>query len=179
MNKAIGITDEHVVNKIYLVKGKRIMPDSDLAALYDVGTKVLNQAVKRNLSRFPEDFMFQLTEKEWQNLRSQSVTSSWGGRRTLPFVFTEQCVAMLSSVLGSETAIHVNIQIIRVFTRMREMLLNNKSILVKIEQIEQKILKQDISQKKQEADIREIFDVLKELIRPVTATRKRIGFRKD
>ncbi|MES2689316.1 MAG: ORF6N domain-containing protein [Bacteroidota bacterium] len=179
MNKAIGITDEHVVNKIYLVKGKRIMLDSGLAALYDVGTKVLNQSVKRNLSRFPEDFMFQLTEKEWQNLRSQTVTSSWGGRRTLPFVFTEQGVAMLSSVLGSETAIHVNIQIIRVFTRMREMLLNNKSILVKIEEIEQKILKQDISQKKQEEDIREIFDVLKELIRPVTATRKRIGFRKD
>lgn len=144
----------------------------------------MNQAVKRNISRFPEDFMFQLTEAEWQNLKSQIVTSSWGGRRTLPYVFTEQGVAMLSSVLGSETAIHVNIQIIRVFTRMREMLLDNKSILVKIEQIEQKMLKQDISQKKQEADIQEadiqeVFEVLKELIKPVSTPRKRIGFRKD
>lgn len=179
MNKVIGITDEHVVNKIYLVKGKRVMLDSDLAILYDVGTKVLNQAVKRNISRFPEDFMFQLSETEWQNLKSQFVTSSWGGRRTLPFAFTEQGVAMLSSVLGSETAIHVNIQIIRVFTRMREMLLSNKSILVKIEQIEKKMLKQDITQKKQEDEIREIFEVLKELIRPATVPRKRIGFRKE
>jgi len=110
MSKKLVIPDEVVMNKIYLIRGQMVMIDSDLAELYNVVTKVLNQAVKRNLLRFPADFMFQLSEKEYGNLRSQFVTSSWGGRRAFPFAFTEQGVAMLSSVLKSERAILVNIQ---------------------------------------------------------------------
>lgn len=117
-----AISDELVVSKIHTVRGHKVMLDSDLAELYQVETRVLNQAVKRNMRRFPEDFMFALTEEEWGNLKSQIVTSSWGGRRKLPLVFTEQGVAMLSSVLNSEMAVDVSIQIIRVFTKMRELL---------------------------------------------------------
>jgi hypothetical protein len=98
------------------------MLDSDLAALYEVETKVLNQAVKRNIDRFPEDFMFQLTKEEYKLLKSQNVTSSWGGRRTLPYAFTEQGIAMLSSVLKSQRAIEVNISIMRAFVKMRKMI---------------------------------------------------------
>ena len=129
-NSTVLIPDEIVMNKIYLIRGQKIMLDEDLAKLYNVQTKVLNQAVKRNAFRFPEDFMFHLNKMEFENLKSQFVTSSWGGRRNLPFAFTELGVAMLSSVLNSETAIRVNIQIIRVFTRMREMLLTHKDILL-------------------------------------------------
>ena len=134
--KELMIPDELVMNKIYFVRGQKIMLDRDLAELYGVETKVLNQAIKRNANRFPEDFMFQLTWTEFENLKSQIVTSSWGGVRKLPNAFTEQGVAMLSSVLKSETAIRVNIQIIRVFTRMREMIMKHKDILVQLEKME-------------------------------------------
>jgi hypothetical protein len=139
---------------------------------------VLNQAVRRNEKRFPADFMFQLTEEEFQNLKSQNVISSWGGTRKLPLAFTEQGVAMLSSVLNSETAIEVNIQIIRIFTRMRELLLTHKDILVKLEQIENNLLKQDMRMNKHEEDIRMIFEALKELLNPPSESRLRIGFRR-
>lgn len=112
--------------KIYLIRNQKVMLDRDLAGLYDVTTGNLNKAVKRNSLRFPEDFMFQLTEKEFKDLIFQNGTSSWGGTRKLPYAFTEQGVAMLSSVLKSERAILVNIHIIRVFTRMRELLLTHK-----------------------------------------------------
>jgi len=158
------------MNKIYLIRGQKVMVDSDLSELYNVGTKVLNQTVKRNQHRFPADFMFQLSEKEYKNLRSQFVTSSWGGRRIYPFVFTEQGVAMLSSVLKSERAILVNIHIIRVFTRMREMLLTNKDILLKVSQLEKRLTRQG-------GDIRLIFDYLKELLSSKSQTLK-IGFRR-
>src|SRR5258708_24176977 len=130
------IAEERIINKIYRIRGKKVMIDRDLAELYGVETRVLNQAVRRNERRFPDDFMFQLTEEEFENLKSQNVISSWGGTRKLPLAFTEQGVAMLSSVLNSETAIDVNIQIIRIFTRMRELLLTHKDILIKLEQIE-------------------------------------------
>jgi len=173
MSKKLAIPDEVIMNKIYLIRGQKVMLDSDLAELYNVRTKVLNQAVKRNFRRFPADFMFQLLEKEYENLRSQYVTSSWGGRRGYPFVFTEQGVAMLSSVLNSERAILVNIHIIRVFTRMREMLLTNKDILLKVSQLEKRVTRQD-------GDIRLIFDYLKELLSPEKQTLRKIGFkRKD
>ena len=120
--------------------------------------------------------MFQLTITEWLNLKSQFLTSSWGGRRTLPYAFTEQGVAMLSSVLKSETAIHVNIQIIRVFTRLREVLLTNKDILLKLEQLEKKMMRQDEHLKKHEDEIQIVFRALKQLIQQPTAPRKRIGF---
>lgn len=146
------------------------MLDKDLAELYDVPTKVLNQAVKRNAQRFPDDFMFQLSAEEFQNLKSQIVTSNWGGRRTSPNAFTEQGVAMLSSVLNSERAISVNIHIIRIFTRMREMLITHKDILLKLEQLEKKVLLHD-------DDIVLIFGYLKELLDPKAQPVRKIGFR--
>lgn len=114
-----------IENKIYLIRGQKVMLDSDLAELYSITTKVFNQAVKRNLERFPEDFMFQLTDNESKILRSQIVTSSWGGVRYLPNAFTEHGVLMLSSVLNSPRAIQVNIQIMRIFARIRQMLTDN------------------------------------------------------
>ena len=149
------------------------MLDSDLAELYGVETKVLNQAVKRNAGRFPEDFMFQLTAIEFENLKSQFVTSSWGGIRKLPYAFTEQGVAMLSGVLNSETAIRVHIQIIRVFAKMRELLLTNKDILLQLEKMEKKLTAHD-------EDITLIFKYLKQLLTPPPTPRNKIGLkRKD
>lgn len=130
---------EIIHNKIYEIRGFRVMLDFDLAELYEIETKVLKQSIKRNIIRFPKDFMFELTENEWLNLRSQFVTSSWGGTRYLPFAFTEQGVAMLSSVLRSPKAIEVNISIMRAFVQMRYFLLENKSILQSIEELKKKI----------------------------------------
>lgn len=132
------VPDELVMNKIYFIRGYKVMLDSDLAELYEVETRALNQAVSRNEERFPLDFMFELSEKEWENLKSQSVTSSWGGRRKLPSVFTEHGVLMLSSVLNSKKAIRVNIQIMRVFTRIRQMLTENTELRLAIEKLEKK-----------------------------------------
>lgn len=117
---------EEIRNRIYEVRGRQVMLDKDLAELYGVETKVLNQAVKRNSKRFPDDFMFQLKNEEWEILRSQFVTSSWGGIRYLPYAFTEQGVAMLSSVLRSDTAIEVNIRIMRTFVAVRQYLVAPK-----------------------------------------------------
>ena len=169
------ISDEAVINKIYLIPGQKVMLDSDLAKLYGIVTKNLNKAVKRNASRFPEDFMFQLTNEEYESLRFQIGTSKKGrgGIRFLPFVFTEQGVAMLSSVLNSETAVQVNIQIIRIYTKMREMLLTHKDILLKLEQLERQALENA-------DDIQLIFEYLKELLIPAEQkNRTRIGFRRD
>jgi len=141
--KAVAIPDEIVISKIYLIRGKKVMLDRDLAELYAVETKQLKRAVRRNTSRFPEDFMFELSETEFADLRSQSGTSSWGGVRYAPMAFTEQGVAMLSSVLNSERAISVNIRIIRIFTKMRDLLSSHKEILQKIESIEKKDIEQD------------------------------------
>ena len=136
-----------IENLIHVIRGQQVMIDSDLAKLYGVETKVLNQAVKRNLSRFPEDFMFQLSKDEFQGLRSQIVTSNEGNRRGgvryMPYVFTENGVAMLSSVLKSESAIKVNIQIMRAFVAMRNFLMNNVAIFQRMERIELKQLKTD------------------------------------
>ena len=118
---------EHIQRKIYEIRGQRVMLDSDLADLYGVSTKVLNQAVKRNITRFPIDFMFQLTKEETLHLRSQFVTSSWGGSRYLPYVFTENGVAMLSSVLNSEVAIQINIAIMRAFVAIRQSIASKPS----------------------------------------------------
>ena len=168
--KEIAIADEMVMQKIYIIRDQKVMLDKDLAELYGVQTKVLKQAVKRNINRFPFDFMFLLNEKETTALRSQIVTSSWGGSRYLPMAFTEQGVAMLSSILNSEQAIKVNIQIIRVFTRMRELLLTHKDVLNKLELLEEKYLRHEM-------DIQTIFEYLKKLIS--TGERKPIkGFRK-
>jgi len=166
--KNLIIPKEIIENKIFLIRGKKVMFDRDLAMLYGVKTFVLNQAVKRNIKRFPEDFMFQLTKEELENLKSHFVISSWGGVRKMPFAFTEQGVAMLSSVLKNDQAIRVNIQIMRTFTKIREMIVSNKALREKIEKMERKY------DNKFKVD----FDVIKRLvekdaIKPV----KIIGFR--
>jgi hypothetical protein len=170
MGKTIRITDDILLDRIHFIRDQKAMLDRDLAELYGVETKVLNQSVSRNIKRFPEDFMFQLTLKEFENLKSQFVTSSWGGVRKLPFVFTEQGVAMLSSVLNSERAIQVNIQIMRLYTRMRSLLLNHKDLLLKIEKIESKISSHD-------EHIKILFDYLKNLLQEEDKPRKQVGFK--
>jgi len=148
------------------------MLDEDLAELYQVPTGRLNEQVKRNIARFPADFMFQLTKEEFENLKSQNATSSWGGRRKLPSAFTEHGVLMLSSVLNSERAVSVNIQIMRIYTKMREMLMTNQEILLKLEQLERQTFQNS-------DDIQMIFTALKELLNPPQEPRPRIGFRRQ
>lgn len=170
------ITDNKIVERIYLLRGQKVMIDNDLAEMYGVDTKVLNQAVKRNAQRFPEDFMFQLTKNEWEALRSQFVTLELKekGRakypKYLPKAFTEQGVAMLSSGLRSETAIQVNIQIIRVYTRIRQLLFDNKDLWRKLEKIEQDVIKKD-------DEIKAIFKILKKLLVQEEKPREPIGFK--
>ena len=174
-NKELMIPDELVMNRIYLIRGQKVMLDRDLAELYGVETKRLKEAIRRNIDRFPEDFMFEMTLEELENWRTQFATSNSEkmGLRRPPFCFTEQGVAMLSSVLKSETAIRVNIQIIRIFTRMREMIMNHKDILLQLEKIEKKLAGHD-------DDITLIFQYLKQLLNPPSPSRQRIGFkRKD
>ena len=146
------------------------MLDSDLAELYDVPTKRVNEAVRRNAERFPEDFMFQLTKEELEILRSQFATSSWGGTRYLPYVFTEHGVLMLANVLRSERAIHMSVQIIRVFVQMRELALTHKDILVKLLKIEKKVTEHD-------EDLRLLFDAVKGLLNEPKKERVKIGYK--
>ena len=137
------LSEESIVNKIYFIRNQKVMLDADLSELYSIETKRLNEQVKRNISRFPEDFMFQLTELEFQNLKSQFATSSWGGTRKLPYAFTEHGVLMLSSVLKSDKAIQVNIQIMRIFTKVRQMLLDTTELKIDILQIHKKLENHD------------------------------------
>jgi len=152
--KSIALAEEAIINKIYMIRGKKVMLDYDLAEMYGVDTKQLKRQVRRNIERFPADFMYELTLQEYDSLRSQIGTLKRGEHSKYePMAFTEQGVAMLSSVLNSKTAIEVNIQIIRIFTRMRELLLTNKDILIKLEQMEKKMMKQNSRIKKSEEDI--------------------------
>ena len=130
---------ERIESKIFAIRGEKVLLDSDLADLYGVPTKALKQAVKRNLKRFPDDFMFVLTSQEVTNLRSQIVTSSWGGTRYLPYVFTEQGVAMLSTILKSEQAIQVNIAIMRAFVQIRRMIKKDELINIRLEDVEDRL----------------------------------------
>jgi hypothetical protein len=166
------LPDETIINKIYVIRGHKVMLDEDLAELYQVETKRLNEQVKRNEDRFPKYFMFQLTVKEFENLKSQFATSSWGGRRKPPFAFTEQGVSMLSGVLNSPVAIQVHIQIIRIFTRMKEMLMTNKVIMLKLEKME-------LEMTNNKKDIVVIFKTLRKLLDPEPIQRKRFGFKPD
>jgi hypothetical protein len=167
------LTDEVIINKIYSIRKQKVILDKDLAELYQVSTGRLNEQVKRNINRFPIDFMFQLTEDEFKNLISQFAIASWGGRRNLPYAFTEHGVLMLSSVLSSETAISVNIQIMRIYTRMRKLILSNREILLKLEQLEGQC-----SQNK--VDIQNVFDYLKQMLVPVEqVNRRRIGYARN
>ena len=170
----VGFTDESVMNKILLIRNQKVMIDRDLAELYAATTKRLNEQVKRNMKKFPKDFMFQLTLKEKDKVVAtcdhlQSLKFS----KTLPFVFTEHGAVMLASVLNSDRAIEVNIQIVRIFTKMKEMLLTHKDILLKLEQAEKKMNKHD-------DDIALIFKYLKQLLtEPEPKPRTRIGFRRE
>jgi hypothetical protein len=170
MNKTVALPEESLSKKIYVIRDQKVLLDMDLAELYGVETKQLKQAVKRNSERFPEDFMFVLTSKEFTNLRSQFVTSSWGGTRYPPMVFTEQGVSMLSSVLNNPRAIAINIQIMRVFVKMRQMITSYKDLLEKIEKLEASDLEQN-------KHIRNIYNLIKELLEPSVKNPKPIGFR--
>ncbi len=141
----IVLSAESIKSRIWTIRDMQVMPDIDLAELYKVETRILNQAVKRNIERFPPDFMFQLTKDEFENLISQFVISSsqWGGRRKLPYAFTEQGVAMLSGVLKSETAVRVNIQIMRAFVAMKKFLASNALIFHRLETVEEKQIEYD------------------------------------
>lgn len=164
------INEQLIVDRVLVIRGVKIMLDKDLAEMYGVELKRLNESVKRNHTRFPADFMFQLSSDEWFHLKSQNSTSSWGGNRKLPYAFTEQGVAMLSSVLNSETAIQVNIEIIRVFTKMKQLLLENKELFLKIEKVEKQLTNHD-------KDLQNIFTILKKLISiPDSTKRNPIGF---
>lgn len=173
----------HVERRILRIRAQKVMLDADLAALYGVQTKVLVQAVKRNLDRFPDDFMFQLDTSEWETLRSQSVTSNTtrGGRRYAPYAFTEQGVAMLSSVLGSAQAIAVNIEIMRAFVRLREVIVSNKELAQRLDALENKAelmsLKHDTFEHNTRVQLKQVFDAIRELMTPPEPAKKRpIGF---
>lgn len=172
MSSSVQITETFIESKIYLIRGHKVMLDIDLAEMYGVLTKALKQAVRRNIERFPEDFAFELDEKEFESLRSQIVTSNKigrGGTRYLPFAFTEHGVLMLSSVLRSEQAVQVNIQITRVYSKMKELLMMHKDILVKLEQLERKTDKHD-------EQIELIFDYIKKLIEEPKERTERINW---
>ena len=169
MNNTQIIPGERIEKAIYLIRGEKVMLDRDLASLYEVETGALNRAVKRNLQRFPQDFMFQLTTDESEFLRCQIGISKKGrgGRRFLPYVFTEQGVAMLSSVLNSERAILVNIEIMRAFVKLRQLLASNAELSRRLNELESKYDKQ----------FRVVFDAIRQLMATPARGRKEIGFR--
>ncbi len=174
MSKAMSVTETLIENKIFVIRNQKVMLDFDLAEMYGVETKALKQAVKRNIERFPEDFMFELSPEEVENLsRSQFVTLKRGQNiKYPPYAFTEHGVLMLSSVLRSESAVQVNIQIMRVYSKMKELLRMNKDILIKLEKLEKNSDKHD-------REIRLIFEAIKQLIAQPVERTKRIGFKKE
>ena len=163
-----GIVPIEVIEKrIYFLRSQKVMLSIDLAELYQVEARVLIQAVKRNLDRFPKDFMFQLTSNEFTNLKSQIVISSWGGlRRSTPYAFTEQGVAMLSSILRSKRAIQVNVEIMRAFVRLRKMLASHVELARKLASLERKY----------DAQFKVVFDAIRQLMAPSQPAKKKIGF---
>ncbi len=161
---------ESIERKILLIRGQKVMLDEDLAVLYGVPTKLFNKAVRRNIRRFPDDFMFQLTNQEVMNLRFQFGTSRrHGGRRYFPLAFTEQGVAMLSSILNSERAVFVNIEIIRAFVRLRQLLASHKNLARKLQELE----------KKYDHQFQVVFDAIRQLMAPEPSERRKIGFSRD
>ena len=157
---------KRVEQAIFVLRGEKVMLDVDIALLYGVETRTLVQAMKRNRSRFPPDFAFRLTTVEVDNLRSQSVISSWGGRRYLPYAFTEQGVAMLSSVLRSERAVRVNIEIMRAFVRLRQVMATRADLIRRLDELEQRY----------DTHFKVVFDALRQLMAPAEAPNRRIGF---
>ncbi|MDI6752097.1 MAG: ORF6N domain-containing protein [bacterium] len=172
-SKSGNVPIERIESKIFLIRGQKVMLDRDLAELYGVPTKRLNEQVKRNIKRFPEDFMFQLTKEEANSLRSHFATLEKGQHfKYLPYVFTEQGVAMLSTVLNSERAIQVNIAIMRAFVKLRQILSTHKELAHKLVELERKIEKHD-------TEIQAVFEAIRQLMTPPTKEMKKIGFKKD
>ena len=171
MSKQIAVLGKRVESKILLIRGQRVILDSDLAELYGVEVKRLNEQVKRNSRRFPDDFVMQLTIEEAANLRSQIVTSSssHGGRRYLPYAFTEHGAIMAASVLNSERADDMSIFVVRAFVRMREALAANQQIMAKLTELEHRVESHD-------GNIQELIEAIRELMEPPPATNRRIGF---
>ena len=166
-DKKLVTSVAQIESRMFLIRGQKVMLSVHLAELYEVEPRALIQAVKRNVERFPEDFMFQLSPEEFANLKSQFVISSWGGVRTAPYAFTEQGVSMLSSVLRSERAIQVNIEIMRAFVRLRQMLASNAELSRKLASLE----------KKYDIQFKAVFDAIRELMTPLEPKKKRpIGF---
>jgi hypothetical protein len=161
---------ERIQNLIFLIRGEKVLLGQQLAELYGVQVKVIMQAVKRNQERFPRDFAFQLTRQEFTNLKSQIVTSSWGGlRRAMPYAFTEQGVAMLSSVLRSERAVQVNVAVIRAFVNLRRLIATNETLARKLAELERRLEGHDKS-------IKSLFDAIRELMVPPPKSKREIGF---
>jgi len=166
-DKALIASVEQIESRIFLIRGQKVMLDADLAELYEVETRRLNEQVRRNSERFPEDFMFQLTTEEFANLKSQFATSSWGGRRKLPFVFTEHGAIMAASVLNSKRAIETSVQVVRAFAGLRQMLASNAELSRKLVALE----------KKYDIKFRAVFEAIRELMTPSDPKKKRpIGF---
>lgn len=174
MKEEVLVPNETIESKIYLIRGQKVMMDHDLADLYGVPTGNLNRQVRRNADRFPEDFMFQLSKKELDNLICQFGTSrsKWGGMRKLPYAFTEQGIAMLSSVLRSKRAVRVNIIIMRAFVKIRYFLYTHKDLSDKLDKLEQKVSGHD-------AEIKAIFDAIRQLMLPPAKETKKIGFLRE
>jgi hypothetical protein len=165
-SKTLTIPVERIEKAILLIRGEKVILDKDLATLYEVSTSVLNKAVTRNIDRFPPDFMFQLTRKEFSELKFHFGISSWGGTRKLPRAFTEQGVAMLSGVLKSKRAVRVNIEIMRAFVKLRRMLASNDELARKLEELE----------KKYDEQFQVVFEAIRQLMTPPERERRKIGF---
>lgn len=166
MNKLTDHREEKIINQIYFIRGYNVMLDFDLALLYGVETRILNQAVKRQLNRFPSDFIFQLTKEEFSILKSQIVISSWGGRRKIPYAFTEHGTIMLANVLRSKSAIQASISVVRAFLQLRTLLETNKDLARKIEELESRYDQQ----------FQVVFEAIKQLISKESKPRKEVGY---
>jgi phage regulator Rha-like protein len=174
MAKSDLVPIERIERAILVIRGHKVLLDADLATLYGVETRRLNEQVKRNIDRFPDDFMFQLTKQEFENLKSQFATSSrgWGGKRKIPFVFTEHGALMAASVLNSQKAIEMSILIVRVFVKLRGILSTHKQLATKLAELERKLSTHD-------EQIVILFEAIRELMTPPTKPKRRIGFERE
>jgi hypothetical protein len=172
---------ETIISRIVLLRGQKVLLDADLAALYGVETRRLNEQVRRNLERFPDDFMFEASEEEFGNLKSHSATSSWGGRRKLPLAFTEHGAIMAATVLKSARAVEVSVYVVRAFVRLRELVVSNKELALRLDDLESKIelmsMKHNAFENNARVQLKQIFDAIRELMAAPEPTQKRpIGF---
>ncbi len=167
-----ALSPQALAGRIFIIRGQRVMLDANLAELYEVETRVLNQAVKRNVRRFPLDFMFQLSSDEFADLKSQNVMSSWGGRRTLPYAFTEHGAIMAASVLNSDRAVEMSVYVVRAFVQLRELMVNHKALAQKLAELERRVSDHDHS-------LSDVIDALRELMVTPKARNRPIGFTVD